>query len=441
MVAESSVASVDHGRDDLDESSFVDRGEEVLNHFVRRMENRGWDSSAVRESLVGGASDVTDVWLAMKRVYGLGVKETALMESPWLENALQMGIMEDWTTSVTIESLGSLDERDLSGGSLRKARAPRVWLKMENTQSTGSFKVRGACNALTAKLEEDAEARFVCSSTGNHALACIHAIGALRKQGARVPDEVLDIYLPGSVSKRKLAKIEREARLVGGVNVMVLNGVEDCVATEVLARREAAATGRHYVSPYNDTDIIAGQATIAMELLMELSPNQLDYVFVPVGGGGLICGIAKVIKKLAPGVKIVGCQAAASPVMMRSVEEGCIVEMEWEETLAEGLVGGIEAESCTFEGCKTLVDEWVTVSESEIARALVGVHGHHAQVIEGAAGATIAAIIKRCGSMRDKGVVGIVCGGNLSATLLDRAYDVARGAGEDHAGSSRASAF
>jgi len=439
------VAPVDH-----DDAACQAASSEVLNYFVRRMERAGWDSAAIRESIVSTASgDVTDVWMAMRRVYGLGVKETALMESPWLENALENG-MEDWTGSMTIESIGSLDERDLSGGTLRKQHAPRVFLKMESTQPTGAFKVRGACNALAERLKEDPGTRFTISSTGNHALACLHALKAISAAGngeAGAPDDesMLDIYLPGSVSKRKLAKIERQAALVGpgAVNVFVLDGVADCVEAEMQARREAEAAGRYYVSPYNNDKVIAGHGTLAMELLMELGPSQLDYVFVPVGGGGLITGIARVLKALAPHVRIVGCQAAACPVMARSVDEGSIVDWEcvdWNETLAEGLAGGIESDSRTFEACKTLVDAWVTVEEKEIAEAMVGMHGHHGAQIEGAAAVMLAAIVKMGSQMRDKTVVGVVCGGNLDSRDLDRAYDLVR-ARDVRAGASKAAHF
>ncbi len=432
----------------------IDREREtasVLSYFVRRIEAKGWDSQRVRESIVSTAPDnITDVWVAMTRIYGLGVKETALMESPWLENAISHGLWDDWV-GVGMESVGSVDERDLSGGTLRRQHAPRVWLKMENTQPTGSFKVRGACNAIleTRKALGADAARFSISSTGNHALACIHALGAIRQHGcasAEDGESVLDVYLPSSVSRRKLSRIER---LVGqmdcesSVNVFVMD-VADCVEAEAHARGEAMARGRTYISPYNDRSVIAGQGTLAIELLMELSPEQLDCVFVPVGGGGLISGIARVLKSLAPHVRVIGCQAAACPVMTRSVDGGSIVGCtDWGETLAEGLAGGIEGDSCTFEACKTLVDEWVTVSEKDIAEALVGMHGMHGQLVEGAAAVALAAIMKVGPRIRDKGVVGVVCGGNLDTKDLDKAYDIARlrDARDDETNVSRANAF
>ncbi len=439
------------GQEQSDQSDQSDRALKALNYFVRRLEARGWDSQKVRESVVSGATDdITDVWLAMSRIYGLGVKETALMESPWLENAIASGTWEDWM-SVRMESVGSVDERDLSGGTLRRQHAPRVWLKMENTQPTGSFKVRGACNAIleTRKARGAGAARFTVSSTGNHALACIHALGAVRQHeggSAGDDDSVLDVYLPSSVSRRKLARIERLVEQMdckSSVNVFVMD-VADCVEAEVHARGEAAAKDRTYLSPYNDQSVIAGQGTLAIELMMELSPEQLDYVFVPVGGGGLITGVAKVLKHLAPHIRVIGCQAAACPVMSRSVDEGSIIECtDWNETLAEGLAGGIERDSCTFESCKTLVDEWVTVSEKDIAEALVGMHGHHGQQIEGAAAVTLAAIMKAGPTIRDKGVVGVVCGGNLDTKDLDRAYDIVRmrDSRDDEPNVSRANAF
>lgn len=429
--------------------------EEVLNYFVRRLEGRGWDSQTIRESVVSTApNNITDVWQAMRQIYGLGVKETGLMESPWLENVIFSGVWDDWTSSTLIESVGSLDERDLSGGTLRRQHAPRVWLKMENTQPTGSFKVRGACNAMLAArkkalAEGNAEPRFTISSTGNHALACIHALGAMKRQHSDAQgddqESMLDVYLPSSVSRRKLAKIEHLASQVGcKMSIFVLDGVEDCVEAEIRARQEAEAAGRVYISPYNDEAVIAGQGTISLELLMELPPEHLDMVFVPVGGGGLISGVARVLKTLAPHVHIVGCQAAACAVMAASVDEGSIVRCtEWNSTLAEGLAGSIESDSCTFEACKTYVDSWVTVSEKEIAEALVGMHGHHGQPVEGSAAVALAAIVKMGASLRDKGVVGVVCGGNLDSKDLDRAYDIVRGrdSRDEDFGGSRASAF
>jgi threonine dehydratase len=232
------------------------------------------------------------------------------------------------------------------------------------------------------------------------------------------------IYVPETINSRKLAKIERLAKTCGAT--IELHG-EDCVEAERLARRTAEVSGAVYISPYNDIDVISGQGTIAMEILMEKSPEELDAIFVPVGGGGLIAGIAQVVKKIAPHVRIIGCQPEVSDVMRQSVDEGSIVTIPWIQTLAEGVSGGIEEDSITLGPCMDLVDEWVTVSEEQIAHAMVGMHGHHGQQVEGAAAVTVASIMKKGQELMGKQVVAIVCGGNVAGADLDAAYDIVRG--------------
>ena len=369
-------------------------------YFIKRLEQRGWDSA--RETLPGrsdtgglhGGIDL--VWRAMESIYGLGIIETALMPSPWLQEA--------------VAREGSSDD----------AGRTRVFLKMENTQVTGSFKARGAAFKVLSLTPDEREKGVVVSSTGNHALAVLNAIKEIRKMtGHGIP---LEMYLPETISSRKLSKIEREAQTCGG-HITLLG--KDCVESEIAARRAAEEAGKVYISPYNDVDVVAGQGTIAIEILMAL--DKLDVVFVPVGGGGLISGVASALKRIAPHVKVIGCQPEVSDVMRQSVEAGKVVSMPWLDTLSEGTAGSIEDDTITLEFCADLVDDWVTVSESEIAAAMVGFHGHHAAQIEGAAAVTIASIIKIAPSLAGKHVVAVICGGNVGGDMLDAAYDIVRG--------------
>jgi threonine dehydratase len=256
-----------------------------------------------------------------------------------------------------------------------------------------------------------------CSSTGNHALGVLHAATALAAAGRPVD---LTIYIPSTVTKQKVAKLQAAAEKCGAKIITI---GQDCVEAENAARAAAEAEGKIYVSPYNDTAVAGGQGTLAVELLMSLPPNKLDAVFVPVGGGGLIAGVAALIKSLDPQVKIYGCQPEASDVMRRSVEAGKVVDLEWQETLSDATAGGIEEDALTIEACRQFVDYWVTVSEPEIAAAMVGIHGHHGVAIEGAAGVAVASYIKLAEEqMRGKHAVVVICGGNVASETLDKAY-------------------
>lgn len=369
--------------------------DEVMTYFAKRLEGKGWGGGQT----LSRPEEISLVWDAMACIYGLGIIETQLVACPWLVEAID-----------TFE---------------KNVGATQVWLKMENNQVTGSFKARGAAYTVKKLVDQGLHMRgLVVSSTGNHAIAVMHAVSQL--SGGAVNQWPLEIYVPETVTSRKLANIERMAKKCNAT--VVVHG-RDCVEAEQLARQTAEQRGYVYVSPYNDDDVISGQGTIAMEILMERSPNELDAIFVPVGGGGLIAGIARVIKTIAPRVKVIGCQPEVSDVMRQSVDEGAIVHIPWMETLAEGVAGGIEEDAITLGPCMDLVDEWVTVSEEEIASAMVGMHGHHGQQIEGAAAVAIASIMKKGIELRGQRVIGIVCGGNVSAVDLDAAYDIVRGLG------------
>lgn len=384
--------------------------EEAIKYFIKRLEGRGWDRARewVPESLGregAGSGRMQGVWRAMDVVYGLGVRETPLIKSPWLQESVLRGIS------------GGGEQ-----GKMPRETAGSVLLKMESEQVTGSFKARGAAFKIMSLSQKERGNGVLVSSTGNHALAVMHAVAALNK--AVGEEIVLEMYLPETIASRKLSKIEREASKCGARVHLV---GKDCVEAEVAAREAAERTGRVYISPYNDMTVIAGQGTIAMEILMERGPGEIDAVFVPVGGGGLIAGIGTVLKAISPGVKVFGCQPEKSDVMKRSIEAGSVVSIPWHETLSEGTAGGLEDHAVTLDECKAVVDHWVTVSEEEIAAAMVGVHGHHGTQIEGAAAVGVAGLMKCAPKVAGKHSIVIICGGNVSSETLDKAYDIVRG--------------
>jgi threonine dehydratase len=283
--------------------------------------------------------------------------------------------------------------------SLKNQTGCHVYLKLENIQITGSFKARGALNKILSL--QNSTSKIVTASTGNHGLGVANALSLTKKEGT--------IYLPKNASSAKVEAIQAR-----GVPVEFYG--DNCDETEVYGRNLAKETNQTYVSPYNDVDVIAGQGTIGVELLRQL-PN-LDAVFVSVGGGGLISGIASYLKAINPKIEVVGCLPENAPVMYECIKAGKIIEVAEKPTLSDGTAGGIEVGSITFEICRQYVDGYITVSEEEIANAMKLMIRHHHLVVEGSAGVAVASILKEKSQYQGKNVAVIICGGNVSEAVL-----------------------
>ncbi len=273
----------------------------------------------------------------------------------------------------------------------------RVFLKLEHQQLTGSFKVRGALSKVLSLTDRDRR-EVVAASTGNHALAVAHALSLTGRQGT--------VYLPGEVAAGKLEALRR-----AGVPFRQFG--RDPVDAERRARREAEEEGKIYLSPYNDPQVIGGQGTVGVEILRQLP--EVDAVFVAVGGGGLISGIAAWLKQHRPAVRIVGCLPENSPVMFESVRAGRIVDIPCRPTLSDATAGGLEAGAITFELCRALVDDYRLVSEEEIASAMRLLQRDHGLRVEGAAAVAVAAFLQDPAPDRDQNVVLLLCGGNVGS--------------------------
>lgn len=278
-----------------------------------------------------------------------------------------------------------------------------VYLKLENLQYTGSFKLRGAFNKLLSLSEDERRAGGVAASSGNHGAAIAYAMSKLGIDGT--------IFVPEQTSQTKVDAIRRAG---GEIRFFGTDGLD----TELHARAYAEERGMVYLSPYNDPDVIAGQASCGVEIARQLA--ELDAVFVAVGGGGLISGVGAFLKSVHPALRIVACQPAASPVMSESVKAGSIVEMPSRPTLSDGTAGGIEAGAITFELCRDLADDFVLVSENGIAEAMRGFIDAHHMLAEGAAGVAIAALTASGDRYRNQNVVVIICGGNVSRETLKK---------------------
>lgn len=278
-----------------------------------------------------------------------------------------------------------------------------VYLKLENLQHTGSFKLRGAFNKLLSLSEEDREAGGVAASSGNHGAAIAYAMKKLGVAGT--------IFVPEQTSPTKVDAIKRAG---GDVRFFGTDGLD----TETHAREYAEQHGMVYLSPYNDPDVIAGQGTCGVEIAQQLS--DIDAIFIAVGGGGLISGVGSFLKSVNPSLTVVSCQPAASAVMTESVKAGKILDLPSDPTLSDGTAGGIEADAITFDICREVTDVFIVVSEEQIAEAMRGFIDSHHMLPEGAAGVAIAGLLASGDKYKGKNVVVIVCGGNVSRDTLKK---------------------
>jgi threonine dehydratase len=289
---------------------------------------------------------------------------------------------------------------------LSDAAGSEVWLKLEQTQVSGSFKIRGVMNRLLSLGPEERGRRLVAASTGNHGAAFAHGVATLGLDGL--------LFMPTSVSAVKLAAVEESGlpyELVG----------DDCVETEVHARDLAHRKGWTWISPYNDPAVVAGQGTIGPELLEQV--EGLDTVLVPVGGGGLAGGIGASLKAVDPDLKIIGCEPEASAVMAASVAAGRIVELPNLPTLSDATAGGIERGSITFELCRDHIDRWQRVSEGEIAAAIRFLHEREGMVVEGGAAPGVAPLLRRPEHLRGRRVAVVITGSKIDPEVFRRVLE------------------
>lgn len=269
-------------------------------------------------------------------------------------------------------------------------------LKLETVQPTGSFKIRGALAALTLLGPDE---RVVTASAGNHALGVAHAAALLGLEATVVCAE--------TAAPAKLAALERyPARLVRHGR-----GYDEAEAHAL----ELAAEGLAYVSPYNDRHVIAGQGTIAVELMRELSDPTT--IVCPLGGGGLAAGVA-LVAATRPPVRIVAVECEASAPVLASLAAGEIVPVEVGPTIADGLAGNLEPGSVTFDLIRRDVTEVVIVSETEIETAIRFLASEHGLVVEGAGAVAVAALLAGRVGPSPGPTVALVTGGNIDRSTL-----------------------
>ncbi|MEE4217694.1 MAG: threonine/serine dehydratase [Xanthomonadales bacterium] len=277
-----------------------------------------------------------------------------------------------------------------------------VYLKLESEQHTGSFKARGALNKVLSMTQAEKENGLVTASTGNHGLGFARALSISGDRGMICLPETA---VPSKVEALRHYDVELE-----------FHG-QDCVAAELFAKSRAAELGMAWVSPYNDPAVVAGQGTVAKEILEDLP--EVDAVLATIGGGGLMSGVASWVKAVKPEVEVIGCLPQNAPEMYLSKQKGEIVQLDEPlDTLSDGSAGGCEPGSITFPLCRDLVDDYVLISEVEIAEAIRWMVDKHHKIIEGAAGVALAAYLRNVERFRGKQVAIVICGGNIATEKL-----------------------
>jgi len=280
-----------------------------------------------------------------------------------------------------------------------------IYLKLENTQLSHSFKIRGAFNKILKLTLEEKQKGIITCSSGNHGLATAVA--------AKKLNVAVKIVIPETTPRKKVDKIKKY-----NVDLVLYGDYDDA---EQKALELAHKEGKTYVSGYNDPDIIAGQGTIGLEILEEFP--EVEKVLVPIGGGGLVAGIAIAIKNKNRAIEVIGAQSEASPVMYESLKAGKILkseELKIQDSIADGLSGGIEKGSVTFKVAQKNVDEIVLVKEETIKEAIRLLWEKDGQVVEGAGAVGPAVVLENTEQFKNKKTVIIISGGNINDELFNK---------------------
>lgn len=281
-----------------------------------------------------------------------------------------------------------------------------LWIKAENLQGTGAFKLRGAYNKLSSLTPEEREKGVIAASAGNHA------------QG--VAYSCMKMGIKGTIVMPKTAPLSKiEATRSYGVTVE-LQGDTFNDAYEY-AKNLQEITGAVFIEPFDDPYVIAGQGTIGLEILEKM--NDVDTVIVPIGGGGLISGIAAAIKSLRPNCRVIGVQSEHAPSMKESLKQNKMIKLENVSTIADGIAVKTPG-NLTFELCKQYVDEVVTVSEEEIAAAILTLLEKMKMVAEGAGATSVAAAMFNKIDLENHKCVAVLSGGNIDVNLLSKIIDL-----------------
>lgn len=279
-----------------------------------------------------------------------------------------------------------------------------VFVKREDLQAVRSFKIRGAFNKISMLDSEDRRNGVVCSSAGNHAQGVAYACSYHKIHGT--------IFMPSPTPQQKVSQVA----MFGGDNVtikLIGDTYDDCFDAAQAFVRE---TGKTFIHPFDDENVIAGQATMALEIL-EQSTSPIDYIIVPIGGGGLISGIISVFKQLSPQTKIIGVEPKGAPSMYNSLKQNSRVTLDSLDVFVDGAAVKTIGE-IGFDYCVQHLEELFLVDEGEICQNILDMYTRDAIVVEPAGAMSVTALSKISAEIKGKTVVCLICGGNNDITRM-----------------------
>ena len=280
-----------------------------------------------------------------------------------------------------------------------------IWLKREDLQVVRSYKIRGAYNKMATMTADQLQNGVVCASAGNHAQGVAFACRKMKVHGK--------IFMPGVTPKQKVSKV----KLFGKdyVDVVLTGDTFDDAYQEALTC--AKAEGRGFVHPFNDRAVMAGQGTIGLEIL-ENAETPIDFIFVPVGGGGLACGLGSFVRQISPSTMIVGVEPAGAPAMYQSLQQGELVTLDHIDNFVDGAaVRQVGTE--TFQIAQKVIDDLILVEEGKVCSTILQLYNEEGLVVEPAGALTIAALDQYREQIKGKNVVCIVSGSNNDITRTE----------------------
>jgi len=277
-----------------------------------------------------------------------------------------------------------------------------IYMKAENFQKTGSFKIRGAYNKITKLCDEEKKCGVIAASAGNHAQGVALAAS---KNGIKAT-----ILMPKNAPMAKVTATQNY-----GADVLLYGNVFDETYQKALELQKNSDS--IFVHPFNDLDVIAGQGTIGLEIIEQLP--ETDIILVPIGGGGLISGIAIAAKAIKPDIKIIGVEASNAASMKNSIDSGHLLSLEKINTIADGISIKTPG-NITFEICKEYLDDIITVTDEEIAGAILMLMERTKMVVEGSGATVIAALLNNKLQVKNKVIVPVLTGGNIDFNIISR---------------------
>ena len=274
----------------------------------------------------------------------------------------------------------------------------QIFLKREDLQMVRSYKIRGAYNKIRSIEPERLASGIVCASAGNHAQGVAFSCNKLKIKGS--------IYMPTTTPRQKIDSV----RMFGRDYVDIVLTGDTFDAANAAAIEYAKQSGKTFIPPFDDPKIIEGQGTIGYEILQQ-AKQPLDYIFVPIGGGGLASGIGSYIKRMSPSTKVIGVEPAGAPCMKTAIEKGEIVELEHIDKFVDGAAVK-KAGAMTYEICKRVLDDIIVVPEGAVCTTIINMYNKNAIVVEPAGALSVAALRFYADKIRGKNIACIVSGSN-----------------------------